>query len=66
VRYRRTLKKAMIVLNYLNFKGGDLMVYMKGNKLNKTLIIKWFTQIIDALDYLHNLQNCMHRDMKSQ
>ena len=56
----------MIVLNYLNFKGGDLMVYMKGNKLNKTLIIKWFTQIIDALDYLHNLQNCMHRDLKSQ
>ena len=47
-------------------KDGDLEKYLTENKnLDRKLILDWFSQIISAIDYLHNHETpCIHRDIK--
>ena len=61
------MKKISIVMEYC--EGGDLLDYITKNpqeKLNDLYSIDIITQILEALDYLHNEVKICHRDLKPE
>lgn len=51
---------------FMEFAGnGDITSYVKKNKsLKETLACLWFTQVSEAVNYLHNAVHMAHRDIK--
>jgi len=70
VRYRESFHEdgwLCIVMDYC--EGGDLSDYLKkvrsaGKSLPQEQVVRWFTQSILALKYIHDL-HILHRDLKS-
>jgi NIMA (never in mitosis gene a)-related kinase len=70
VRYRNTFsngKSLCILMEYC--EGGDLSVWIKERRLTRDpfkedLILRWITQALLALKYVHE-QKVLHRDIKS-
>jgi len=70
VRYRESFHEdgwLCIVMDYC--EGGDLSEYLKkvrnaGKSLPQEQVVRWFTQSILALKYIHDL-HVLHRDLKS-
>ena len=61
------MEKISIVMEYC--EGGDLLDYITKNpqeKLNDLYSIDIITQILEALDYLHNEMKICHRDLKPE
>ena len=59
----RSNKRIYIFMEFAG--GGDLSQYLKDNgHMNEPTACKWFSQIVDALNYLHNHLFMAHRDLK--
>ena len=56
-------KRIFIFMEFVG--GGDVADYLQKNgALDEPKACKWFTQIVDALNYLHNILLIAHRDLK--
>ena len=59
----RSNQRIYIFMEYIS--GGDIAGYIKKNgPLNEVKACKWFAQVCDALNYLHNTKYMAHRDIK--
>ena len=59
----RSNKRIFIFMEFVG--GGDAAEYLKKyGALNESKACKWFTQILEALNYLHNHLFIAHRDLK--
>uniref|UniRef100_A0A915D7U9 non-specific serine/threonine protein kinase n=1 Tax=Ditylenchus dipsaci TaxID=166011 RepID=A0A915D7U9_9BILA len=60
------LEQLHIVMEFVDGGTMDSMIRERnGNKMGQDLILYYFTQIILALNYIHN-KNILHRDLKTQ